>query len=437
MLLTALQNFFRPATAKPVLVDDPKRLRRLQWAVFLSSTVGYGLYYVCRLSFSLVKKPLVDNGVFDEHQLGIIGSTLFFAYAFGKFTNGFLADRTNINRFMSIGLLVSALINLVLGFSQSFWVFVVLWGINGWVQSIGSPSSVVALSRWMKTEQRGTFFGFGSIAGNLGKGLTFIGVAAVVSGGGWRWGFEAAALAGFAGALILFLFFYDSPPSKGLKPVMPPVEMKEAVGAMQKIVLRSPAIWILALSSACLYVCREAIDSWGIFFVQAEKGYTALRASSLIGFSAMIGFIGPIMSGWVSDKYFKSSRNVPALVCGLCNIAALSVFVFVPAGYWWVDMAAMAVFGVATSALVCYLGGMMAIDFAPRKASGAALGVVGMASYIGAGLQDIISGALIGANKEIVAGSTVYDFSTIRFFWIGAAILSMLLCATLWRVRRR
>ena len=37
----------------------------------------------------------------------------------------------------------------------------------------------------------------------------------------------------------------------------------------------------------------------------------------------------------------------------------------------------------------------MAVDIAPRNASGAALGVVGIASYIGAGLQDVMSGVLI------------------------------------------
>ena len=43
-----------------------------------------------------------------------------FTYAIGKFTNGFLADRSNINRFMTTGLLVTALVNLCLGFVHSF-----------------------------------------------------------------------------------------------------------------------------------------------------------------------------------------------------------------------------------------------------------------------------------------------------------------------------
>lgn len=81
---------------------------------FLAATFGYGMYYVCRLSLNVMKKPIVDEGIFSETELGIIGSVLFFTYAIGKFTNGFLADRSNINRFMTTGLLVTALVNLCL-----------------------------------------------------------------------------------------------------------------------------------------------------------------------------------------------------------------------------------------------------------------------------------------------------------------------------------
>jgi OPA family sugar phosphate sensor protein UhpC-like MFS transporter len=40
---------------------------------------------------------------------------LLFAYAIGKFVNGFLADHCNIKRFMATGLLVSAVANFCLG----------------------------------------------------------------------------------------------------------------------------------------------------------------------------------------------------------------------------------------------------------------------------------------------------------------------------------
>ena len=87
----------------------------------------------------------IEEGIFSETELGIIGAVLFFTYAVGKFTNGFLADRSNINRFMSTGLLVTALVNLFLGFVHSFILFAILWGISGWFQSMGAASCVVGV----------------------------------------------------------------------------------------------------------------------------------------------------------------------------------------------------------------------------------------------------------------------------------------------------
>ena len=42
--------------------EDSSRFKRIRWATFLSATTGYGIYYVCRLSMNVVRKPIVDWG---------------------------------------------------------------------------------------------------------------------------------------------------------------------------------------------------------------------------------------------------------------------------------------------------------------------------------------------------------------------------------------
>lgn len=155
-------NFFKISAPNYQAESDSKRFKKVRWATFLSATVAYALYYVCRLSMNIVRKPIVDDGLFNETQLGIIGSCLFFVYAVGKLANGFLADRCNVRRFMATGLLLTALVNLILGFSEMFIVFAVLWGLNGWFQSMGAPAGVVSLNRWYDNKDRGTFYGFWS-----------------------------------------------------------------------------------------------------------------------------------------------------------------------------------------------------------------------------------------------------------------------------------
>ena len=447
-MLKNIINFYRVSQPKPCneesLSEQKQRLKRFQWSTFLAATLGYGMYYVCRLSLNVVKKPIVDEGVFSETELGIIGAVLFFTYAVGKFMNGFLADRSNINRFMSTGLLVTALVNLCLGFVHSFILFAVLWGISGWFQSMGAASCVVGLSRWFTDKKRGSFYGFWSASHNIGEAMTFIIVASIVSALGWRYGFLGAGLVGLIGALVVWRFFHDTPQSKGLPAVNAPEKKKEMdaleteeFNRAQKAVLRNPAIWILALSSAFMYISRYAVNSWGVFYLQAEKGYSTLDASFIISISSVFGIVRTMFSGVISDRFFGGRRNIPALIFGLMNVFALCLFLLVPGVHFWMDALAMILFGLGIGVLICFLGGLMAVDIAPRNASGAALGVVGIASYIGAGLQDVMSGVLIEGNKRLVDGVEVYDFTYINWFWIGAALLSVLLALLVWNARSK
>ena len=112
-------EFYRissPAPAREMDADArSKYYRRLRLQAFAAATLGYSLYYVCRRSLNVMKKPILDSGALDASQLGVIGSALLFAYAVGKFVNGFIADYCNIKRFMATGLILSAAVNALMG----------------------------------------------------------------------------------------------------------------------------------------------------------------------------------------------------------------------------------------------------------------------------------------------------------------------------------
>ncbi len=430
-------RYFKKSPPIPVTRSETsinKKYKNLKWHVFIAATLGYGIYYVCRLSLNVVKKPIVDSGFLTESQLGIIGSALFFSYAVGKFTNGFLADHSNIRRFMSTGLLISGLANLLMGFTDGFIFFAVCWGVNGWVQSMGAPSSVVSLSRWFNDKERGSFYGFWSTSHNIGEAITYILTAVVASYLGWQWGFRAAALTGILGAIIIYIFFHDSPESKGLPAVnVNTARLNKSVKSEQKDVLTNPYIWLIALSSAFMYISRYAVNSWGPYYFESAKGYSLTQSNSLVALSAICGIFGTAFSGFISDKFFNGRRNIPALIFGLMNVLGISLFLLGPKNTVWIDIVSMLIFGLAIGALICYLGGLMAVDIASKKASGAALGVVGIMSYAAAGIQDIASGYLLEGNKSIVNGEPVIDYSSITIFWISSAILSVIFAALTWK----
>ena len=77
----------------------------------------------------------------------------------------------------------------------------------------------------------------------------------------------------------------------------------------------------------------------------------------------------------------------------------------------------------------------MAVDIVPRKATGAALGIVGISSYVAAGIQDIASGYLIQGNMQHAAevADAVYDFTPVSVFWLAAALVAFLLPVLNWK----
>ena len=81
----------------------------------LAITLGYGLIYTCRLGLNIVKKPLLDNGIFTVDELGMIGAALYYGYASGKLFNGFAADHFNPRIFFAASIFISAIINIFMG----------------------------------------------------------------------------------------------------------------------------------------------------------------------------------------------------------------------------------------------------------------------------------------------------------------------------------
>lgn len=450
-MIKKIQKYFRisaPSTPFEGSEEDQKKYyKKLRWSSFLAGTIGYSLYYVCRTSLNVVKQPILESGQLDATQLGVIGSVLLFSYAIGKFVNSFMADYCNIKRFMATGLAISAIANFsvgALGFAAAsttaistfglFIAFAIIWGINGWSQSMGAAPAIIALSRWFPLKERGTYYGFFSASHNLGEFLSFVFVGAIVGFFGWQWGFVGSSVAGILGVLIIIFFLHDNPKSKGLPSVevlsnevtTKTEEVKQSTREVQKAVFKNPLVWILALSSLFMYVSRYAINGWGVLFLQESKGFTLATATQIISINALLGIIGTVLSGWVSDKIFKGNRNIPAFLFGVLNTISLCLFLY-SGDNIYINMLSMVLFGVAIGVLICFLGGLMAVDIVPRNASGAALGVVGIASYIGAGVQDIVSGYLIDTNKTIVDGSTIYNFNQVAIFWVGASVLSFVL----------
>jgi OPA family sugar phosphate sensor protein UhpC-like MFS transporter len=109
-MLELFWKVFATGQDKPLISTDngviAKEFNKRRWQVFTSITLGYALFYVLRLNFSVIKKPLMSAGILNAQELGLMGSVFFITYGLGKFINSFLADRMNNKKFFALGLFV-------------------------------------------------------------------------------------------------------------------------------------------------------------------------------------------------------------------------------------------------------------------------------------------------------------------------------------------
>ena len=416
--------------------------RRNRFRVMLAITLGYGMLYTCRLGISIVKKPLIDEGIFSVTDLGNIGFAFFIGYAFGKTLNGFAADHVGPRIFFSSAILISAVINLAMGWSTLIWLSIVLWGLNGWFQGQAAPSAVVTITNWFTIKERGRCYGIWNASHSIGEGITFLALAAVVSAVGWRYGYILPGVICIGVAAWVYAYMEDAPRTIGLPGVN---QWKDNVDEpeparnpwhTQKVVFGIGAVWVIAVLSGLMYMTRYGVNSWGILYLQEEHGYSLVEAGIFLTINTVACIVGSIIYGFVSDNLFDARRPPANLIFAVVEIAALILIFFGPRNQILLAIG-FALYGAGLSGLMAAIGGLFAVDIAPRGAAGAAMGVVGGFSYVGAALQEWITAWLIEGGVKIVDGVRHYDFDAAVTYWIGASIVSALLAASLWNTKIR
>ena len=441
--------------------DVDRLFREHRRNIIVVITLAYGLGYVCRLALNVVKKPLMDAGIFTPEEVGFIGSMLLYGYALGKFSNGFLADYSNVKRFFAAGLFLSAMMNVGMALSTVVGLSAMLWALNGWFQGFGAPSCVVALANWFSNHERGRYYGIWSTAHSVGEGLTYLGIAFLLAlppkglGLSWQWGFWIPAAICVLSAALAYRYMQDRPQTLGLPSIAEwrhdgtaaatrTTHDASRIWRDQVKVLAIPSIWIIALASSTMYVTRYAINSWGNVYLQEIRGFDLFDANLFIFLNTAAGILGCVAYGFMSDKLFDARRPPANLIFGLMELVPLFVIFYGPSNDVILAIA-LIVYGFGLSGILASLGGLFAIDIAPKKVAGAAMGFIGIFSYVGAGLQDYISGRLIfdselrlvfpvGDQAPVVY---FYDYSVPVMFWVGASVVSLLLAASLWNVKTR
>ena len=137
------------------MTDLSKQKSKALFLIFLGWLV-YATSYLGKVNYSANITQIIDFYDVTKAQAGIVPTFFFFAYGIGQVFNGAFCKRYNIKWVVFISLMVSASINLVIGFSTNFAIMKWLWLVNGFVLSMLWPTLVRMFSETMPQSKLGT-----------------------------------------------------------------------------------------------------------------------------------------------------------------------------------------------------------------------------------------------------------------------------------------
>lgn len=403
--------------------------------IFYSVLLGYAFFYFTRKSFNAIMPTMIEDLGFLKSDLAIVGTVLYFSYGLSKFLSGIVSDRSNPRYFMSIGLILTGVCNILFGLSSSILLLTFFWGINGFFQGWGWPPITRLMTHWYSKNERGRWWSTCNIAHNLGGGLIpVIAVTAATYFGSWRWGVYVPAVLSIGYGLILMNRLRDTPQSLGLPSIedyrndYSGVEKKKGnekelttKEIIFKYVLKNKSIWLLAIAYIFVYIVRTGIDFWAILLLTEKKGYTLFNSSLCIMVYEAGGLVGNLAAGWFSDLFFRAKRGPVNVIFSLGILASLSLFWYSPVDAVIYDVTCMFLIGFFVFGPQMLIG-VAAAELSHKKAAATAVGFTGFFAYWGSSLSLIPIGKV----------ADHFGWDAVLLVLMGSSFIAFLLLTPLW-----
>lgn len=373
----------------------------------------YTSFYMCRYNLPLASSAITSEFGFSKSQFGSIITTQLLAYACGQIINGLLTDRLGGKRAMLIGAAGTIVMNIVFGIASFWgllWLFVVIRGIDGYMQSFGAPGMVKINAAWFRPTERGGFagifgfminlgrFGINNLGASLLAGFTFLGLLQIPPLH-WRWLFWIPAAIAIVIGTCMALTVKDTPEETDFPSVNPEEETGGQVQArvfdVFKIIVSNPVVWIVACAYACTGAVRQGIDQWFPLFMK-EVHHVDYKSAQFQVLAASIPFVasaGSLISGLVSDKVFNGRRAPVAATLYFLEtliILAAAQFQSVNAAIFFLVLISM-----TANSTHSILGTAAAMDIGGAKMAGFASGMIDSFQYFGGSLAGILLGTLL------------------------------------------
>jgi sugar phosphate permease len=386
---------------------DYKKFMKGSTTTLLIFSVLYCFLYTGRLNISQALPEMEAQMGWNELQLGILSSILFWTYGLGHLINGRLGEIFGVKRFIVVGAVLSAIVNIILGLQDSLVAIAILWGVNGYFQSMLWSPGMALLAKWWPGSRRGFATGFANAFSSVGTAAAWAMVLiafALLPSLGWRAAFIVPVISIFVMAAIFFFVVKESPKKIGLEEFKEEEARSDHEGELARIVAEKgkmyPYVYLFKqwrFDCWCIIIACSNLARYGLLT------FIPLYFSDVLDLDVKSGMVGTLVLPlgmalgtfivpWLSDKYWSNNRLPAVLICAL--VSAGTVFILTNSTNLAVIVTVLFIAGFFIYA-INGLTWAYATDIGGRIFGGTAAGILDWAAYMGAAVQAIVFGAVL------------------------------------------
>ena len=321
------------------------------WAVLAVLCFVYVLNFLDRQLLSILAKPIQDELGVTDGQLGLI-SGLYFAlfYCVLAIPVGWLADRTNRVRVLSIACALWSAATIACGLSANYGQLAAARMSVGVGEAGGVPPSYAIISDYFPPGMRGTALGLFNFGPPIGQALGVAFGASIAAAYSWRFAFIWLGAVGVVTAIFVWLFVRE-PVRGGLDapaPILPATAAEPkapSFWANCRRFFQDPVLLRVSLACGATQFVTYATLNFTTLFLMREKGMTlqdvAVWYALTVGISICAGMYA---SGRMIDRFAARSKLAYAYLPAIGLTLAIPFFIgFVWAPTWPLALVLLAV----------------------------------------------------------------------------------------------
>lgn len=366
-----------------------------KWKMLLVTMLCYLFFYTGRHNFGWAVKGMAASLNIAYSTIGWISFCMLIGYAIGQFINGNLADRLSPKLMVVTGAYLSILTNIAISFSNSAVIIMVLWGLNGFFQSMAWAPGAKLINNWWDEQERGKAFGFYTMAAGLSSAITYlISIILLQQGIGWRMLFRLPVLLLLVSATIFLLIAKDKPEEMTNGGDLATDKTQSDWLDRYKEAFKNKKFLFTSLAFGFESMARYGLIFWvPVHFL--GKNWKDNPGNIWVTFLLPIGMgIGALSFGVLSDTLFKGNR-LKAIVVGMSASAVLSLLIYV------VPSQQLVISGILMLLTGFFVYGPQACfwplspDMLGNRLTGTGVGIMNMCGYLFAAVGEPFLGFVI------------------------------------------